>query len=593
MARKSVLRSVSGAISAAAGNLASPAFSEAATLPGSSSAGPMGRNGRTAVVPREQDFILSSLSPGRPQRRLALAVVLALLVGFFITEVGPLSTIQLGRIDAFVPAYGTAMFVNDSITAVLLFAQFSILRSRSLLAIANGYLFTALMLIPWMLTFPGVFTPGGLLGAGLQTTTWIYILWHAGFPMFVIAYALLKDADPAKRLWQGSVGAAILASVATTAAVVCAAVFLCTAGDALLPRISLDRVRFSTLWLDYAGCLALLSVLALIVLWIRRRSVLDLWLMVVMCAYVIEITLIAFPVPARFSFGWYAGRVFGFLSGSLLLFVLLYEITTLYAGVLRAVLAQRREREARLMTGDAVAATIAHEVKQPLSGMITNADAGLNWLDRSMPDLDEAKAAFRQIVADGHRAAAVIGSIRAIFKKDAWNRTSLDVNELIGEALALTRGDLQRHRILVQAEPNAQVPQVRGDRIQLQQVLLNLITNAIDSMAAKDGARVLCVRSEVQGGGSIIVSVADTGTGIGSQELERIFNPLFTTKSGGMGMGLSICRSIIEAHDGRLWVAPNKPEGAVFQFMLAADGATYAGASRREQSDGLLPGSRL
>jgi signal transduction histidine kinase len=124
-------------------------------------------------------------------------------------------------------------------------------------------------------------------------------------------------------------------------------------------------------------------------------------------------------------------------------------------------------------------------------------------------------------------------------------------------------------------------------------VLLNLITNAIDSMAAKDGARVLCVRSEVQGGGSIIVSVADTGTGIGSQELERIFNPLFTTKSGGMGMGLSICRSIIEAHDGRLWVAPNKPEGAVFQFMLAADGATYAGASRREQSDGLLPGSRL
>jgi signal transduction histidine kinase len=545
------------------------------------------------VVPEEQHFILSSLSPRRAQRRLALAVVLALLVAFFITEVGPLSTIQLGRIDAFVPAYATAMFVNDSITAVLLFAQFSILRSRALLAIANGYLFTALMLIPWMLTFPGVFTPGGLLGAGLQSTTWIYILWHAGFPMFVIAYALLKDADPAKRLWRGSAGAAILLSVATTAAVVCAAAFLVTAGDALLPRISLDRVRFSTLWLYYAGCLALLSVLALIVLWIRRRSVLDLWLMVVMCAYVIEITLIAFPVPARFSFGWYAGRVFGFLSGSLLLFVLLYEITTLYAGMLRAVLAQRREREARLMIGDAVAATIAHEVKQPLSGMITNADAGLRWLDRSIPDLDEAKAAFKQIVADGHRAGAVIESIRAIFKRDARNRTSLDINELIGEALALTRDDLQRHRILVRAEPNAHVPQVRGDRIQLQQVLLNLITNAIDSMATKDGARVLCVRSELHDDGGVIVSVADTGTGIGSQELERIFNPLFTTKSGGMGMGLSICRSIIEAHDGRLWVAPNKPEGAVFQFMLLADGAMSAGDSLGEHPEDLPPSSRL
>src|SRR6267378_3513903 len=511
------------------------------------------------VIPGEQHFILSSLSPNRAQKRLALVLVLALLVAFLITD-GALSTIQLGRIDAFIPAYATAMFVNDSITAVLLFAQFSILRSRALLAISSGYLFAALMLIPWMLTFPGVFTPGGLLGAGLQTTTWIYILWHAGFPMFVIAYALLKDADPAKRLWQGSVGAAILASAATTAAVVCAATFLVTAGDALLPRISLDPVRFSTLWLYVAGCLVLLSLLALIVLWIRRRSVLDLWLMVVMCAYVVEICLIAFPVPVRFSVGWYAGRVCGFLSGSLLLFVLLYEITTLYARLLRAVLAQRREREARLMTGDAVSATIAHEVKQPLTGMITNADAGLRWLDRSTPDLDEAKAAFEHIVADGHRAGAVIGSIRAIFKKDAGNRTSLDINDLIGEALALTRGDLQRHRILVQAEPNAQVPQVRGDRIQLQQVLLNLITNAIDSMATKDGARILRFRSEANDAGGVIVSVADNGPGIGPQKLKQIFNPLFTTKSSGMGMGLSISRSIVEAHGGRLWVESNKPE---------------------------------
>jgi signal transduction histidine kinase len=545
-----------------------------------------------AVVPEGQHFILSSLSPSPAQKRLALAVMLALLAAFLITE-GPLSTIQLGRIDAFVPAYATAMFVIDSITAALLFAQFSILRSRALLAIASGYLYTALIIIPWMLTFPGVFTPGGLLGAGLQSTSWLYTLWHAGFAMFVIAYALLRDADPAKRLWRGSAAAAILLSVAMTAAVVCAVAYIVTAGDALVPRINLDPLHFSTLWQYIASCLALLCVLAVILLWIRRRSVLDLWLMVVMCAYVIEICLIAFPIPARFSFGWYAGRFFGLLSSSLLLFVLLYEITILYAQLLRAVLAQRREREARLMTGDAVAATIAHEVKQPLTGMITNADAGLRWLDRSRPDLDEARAAFEQIVADGHRAGGVIESIRAIFKKDARNRTSLDINELIGEALSLTRGDLQRHRILVEAEPNQQLPQVRGDRIQLQQVLLNLITNAIDSMAAKDGARVLRVRSELRDDGSVIVSVADTGTGIGSQEHELIFNPLFTTKLGGMGMGLSICRSIIEAHDGQLWVAPNKPEGAVFQFMLLADSETSAGASRREQPDDLLANSRL
>jgi len=184
-----------------------------------------------------------------------------------------------------------------------------------------------------------------------------------------------------------------------------------------------------------------------------------------------------------------------------------------------------------LLTGDAVAATIAHEVKQPLSGMITNADAGLRWLDRSTPNLDKAKAAFEQIVADGHRAAAVIESIRAIFRNDARNRTSLDVNEMIGEALALLRADLQKHRIVVQAAQNAEVPQVRGDRIQLQQVLLNLITNAIDAMATKDGERLLRTRSEVNDAGGVIVSVADNGPGIGPQQLEQIFNPLFTTKS--------------------------------------------------------------
>src|SRR3979490_403543 len=212
-----------------------------------------------AVVPEEQHFILSSLQPRHANGRIALAVVLVLLVAFFITEVGPLSTIQLGRIDAFIPAYATAMFVNDSITAVLLFAQFSILRSRAPLAIASGYLFTALIIIPWMLTFPGIFTPSGLLGAGLQSTSWLYTLWHAGFAMFVIAYALLRDTDPAKRLWRRSAAPAILSSVALTATVVCAATFIVTAGDALLPRINLDRVHFSTVWLYLAGCLVLFS----------------------------------------------------------------------------------------------------------------------------------------------------------------------------------------------------------------------------------------------------------------------------------------------------------------------------------------------
>ena len=528
-----------------------------------------------AAAPEEQHFVLTNLPPSLAQRRLALAVVLALLVAFVITA-GPLSTIQPGRIGAFVPAYATAIFATDLFTAVLLFAQFSILRSRALLLIASGYLYTALIVIPWMLTFPGVFTPGGLLGAGLQTTTWLYTLWHAGFPMFVIAYALSKDADPSEGPWQGSAVAPILSSVAATAALVCAVTFFVTVGHDLLPRESLDPVRFSTVWIYAAGCLGLLIVVALVVLWMRRRSVLDLWLMVVMCAYLIEIYLITFPVPVRYSIGWYSGRIFGLVSSSLVLFVLLYEITMLYAQLLRAVLAQHREREARLLTGDAVTATVAHEVRQPLSAMITNADAGLRWLDRPVPDLEEAKAALREIAADGRRAGAVMGSIRAIFKRDIANRASIDINELIKEALALLRSDLQRHRIRVDAESNTELPQVVGDRIQLQQVLMNLITNAMESMVNKDEPRLLRVISEVHDKGGVKVSVLDTGRGIGPQDVDRICNPLFTTKSDGMGMGLPICRSIIEAHGGRLWVTPNKPRGAVFQFVVGADRATAA-----------------
>jgi signal transduction histidine kinase len=522
-----------------------------------------------AAGEEEQDFILSNLAPSTTQKRLALGVVLVLLLGFIITA-GPLSSIQLARIEAFVPAYAAAMLVNDSITAVLLFAQFSILRSRALLAISSGYLFTALILVPWMLTFPGVFAPSGLLGAGLQTTAWLYIVWHAGFPSFVIAYATLKDRYPAERLSKGTVGAAILSSVAITASIVCAAAFLLIAGDELLPRLMLDTVNLSGLWPYAAGFASLLSLSAAALLWVRRRSVLDLWLMVVMCAFVIEMCLISFPVPARYSVGWYSGRVFGLVSGGLVLFVLLYEITTLYARLLRAMSAHRRERQARLMTADALSASIAHEIKQPLSAMITNAAAGIRWLDQQPPDLNEAKVAFKEIVLDGKRTGEVIESIRAIFKKDARTRASLNINELIRETLALLIGELRANRISVRVQTDERLPSVNADRVQLQQVLLNLITNAIDSMVAHNGARVLDVTSEVYGSGGVMVSVTDTGAGIEPERLDRIFNPLFTTKSQGMGMGLSICRSIIEAHDGRLWAVANRSRGAVFQFVLPA-----------------------
>jgi signal transduction histidine kinase len=520
-----------------------------------------------AIVPG--DFILFlSLPPSGAQKRLAFALVFGILAIYFIA-VGPLSDIPPYPIAAFVPSYTTAMFVTEALTAILLFAQFSILRGRAILVIASGYLFTAAILIPWILTFPGVFGSTSLIG-GMQSTVWLYVFWHAGFPMFVIGYALLKDADPSKQFWHRSVGAQIALSIAVTTAGVLVVTFICIAGEALLPHVMLDSLHFGPLWPIAGAPVVLLSTTALITLWHRRRSMLDLWLMVVMCLFLID-QLNYYFNSARFTLGWYATRISGVVAGSLVLICLLYEISSLYATLLAAVLARRREREARLMTGDAIAASIAHEVKQPLTAMVTSADAGFRFLDRSTPNLDRAKEAFKLISADGHRAGAVVENIRAHFRGDVRTRTSLDVNELIREALALERTDLQKHRILVQAEPNRRLPEVQGNRIQLQQVLLNLITNAIYAMAANEEPRILCVKSESYEGDSVVVSVADTGIGVSPQDTDRLFNRFFTTKPDGMGMGLSICRAIIEAHNGLLWFSPNTPRGAVFQFTLHAN----------------------
>ena len=529
-----------------------------------------------AVVHEEQHFFPSAVSPGPAQKRLALVVVLGLLVVFVLISAGLLSGIKTKRIDAFLPAYLASMFVCDSMTAILLFVQFSILRLRSTLVIASAYLFTALILAPYILAFPGVFAPSGVIG-GLQTAAWLYVLWHCGFPLFVIAYAASKDRAPTKRLSRRTTLVAIAQSIVLTVALVLSATFVATVDEASLPHIMLDQLRFGPQWPYLVGApIASASVAALTVLWLKRRSMLDLWLMVVMVIYLIEVPLSYYPVPMRFSGGWYAVRVFGFLSSSLVLVVLLYEIQTLYARLLGAVLAQRREREARLMTGDAVAASIAHEMRQPLTAMVTTADAGLRFLDRQTPNLERAKQAFKNIASDGHRAGAVVATIRANFRTDVRERTSFDVNELIQEAVVLVNGEFQKHRILVRAESSAQLPPVTGNRVQLQQVLVNLIMNAIEAMAAKDEPRILSVKCEANEHGRVTVSVADTGTGIRTADVEQIFNPLFTTKADGMGMGLSICRAIIEAHEGQLWVTPNRPHGAVFQFTLHTSHPTSA-----------------
>ena len=229
-------------------------------------------------------------------------------------------------------------------------------------------------------------------------------------------------------------------------------------------------------------------------------------------------------------------------------------------------------RVARLTTMGELAASIAHEINQPLAAVVANASASLRWLSGTVPDLDEARAAISRIARDGTRAGDVIRGLRALAKQSGPDLAKLDINDTIQEVLALTRSERQRHGVVLHTDLSTGDRLVFGDRVQLQQVMLNLIMNGIEAMSAvTDRPRVLAISSESTEAGGVLVAVEDTGTGLDPTTADRIFDPFFTTKPNGMGIGLSICRSIIEAHAGRFWASPRTPHGTAFRFTVPAE----------------------
>ena len=216
-------------------------------------------------------------------------------------------------------------------------------------------------------------------------------------------------------------------------------------------------------------------------------------------------------------------------------------------------------------------ATIAHDVNQPLAAITSNGAAALRWLDRDTPDVGAARAAMQRIIRDADRASAVIKRIRALLEKSPPERSVVDVNDVLGEVLALVRDELRRHHIVVRTELSTGVTTVLGDRVALQQLLLNLIMNAIEAIrAAPEGPRELVVASEATAGepGTVGVTVRDSGIGIAADSIEKVFTPFYTTKPNGMGMGLGICRSIAEAHGGRLWAESGAGVGTTFHCAI-------------------------
>ena len=522
----------------------------------------------------EPVFVLSTLPAGRAQRRLASVVVLLSIIVFAAAV--PFASRPLPRITAFIPAYESALVINDLITAALLFGQFSIGRSRALLTLAGGYLFCALIEIAHALSYPGVFSQSGLLGAGMQSTAWIYMFWHGGFPLAVLGYALLKNRPSA--VMRGAAGAAIGVCAVAVTGLVIALTLLATLGEASLPPIMAGS-HYTSAMIFVVGAVWCLSLVGLAALVARRPyAVLDLWLMAVMCAWLCDVALSAMLNAARYDFGFYAGRIYGLLAASFVLIVLLLETTSLYARLAHSMALERREHEGRLNElhaelvhvsrvselGQMVSA-LAHEVNQPLTAISNYLRAGQR-LARS-GNVAMLQAALDKAAEEAARATAIVRRLRDFIRKRDSVRRPEELGPMLEETAALALVGVERRDIDVEVrvDPRANVALV--DRIQIQQVLLNLIRNAVD--ATGGGARLTLVLATAPlAGGMIEVSVADTGPGLTASVRERLFQPFVTTKRDGMGVGLSICQSIVEAHGGRIWAADNPGGGTVFRFTV-------------------------
>jgi PAS domain S-box-containing protein len=815
---------------------------------------------------------LAYQSPTPRQTRLALLGAAVLLLG--LAALAPYAAKPLPHVNGFIPALDATTFITDLITAGLFFAHFSITRSRALLALTYGYLFSALIVVAHGLSFPGAFSAEGNFGGSSQATVRLYLFWHLGFPAALFAYVWLKDEDRATT--GAHVPAALLAicSVAGVSALVGGLAWLAAAGDGLLPPALIDPAHAGPIMLWLIAFTMLICAAVLCALWLFQRSALDQWLMVVVLASIVELAITALFGGTRFTLGFYFGRVFSLVTSTLVLTALLAETTRLYgrlahanilAGVIKAsqtlsseieppklieqlmtiaienagadrgllilpsdneyliqaearatgnqvevtirqqlitgttcpealvrhvirtqesvilddaastnlfssddylqerrsksvlclpLVKQRhligvlllenaltshaftpariavlellaaqavislentrlytdlREREAKvrrlvdsnivgicifdldggikeaneaflrtvgygqddLMSGrlrwtdltppewrgadqwalaelastgtckpfekeyfrkdasrvrvllacamfdefrhqgvafildlterkeaeaalreaerrnlDAqlqlahanrittmgqLAASIAHEVNQPIGATLVNAGTALRWLRASPPNLDDASKSIDRIIADSKRAIDIVGRIRDLAKKAPVHREALEINDVVLEVIGLARSEMMSHGVLAQTRLTDGLPRIWADRVQLQQVILNLIVNAVEAMSgATDGPRELSINTGSAETEGVLIAVSDSGPGLPHANPDRVFEAFYTTKANGLGMGLSICRSIIEAHGGELRASPNQPRGAVFRISLPA-----------------------
>jgi len=507
------------------------------------------------------DASLATLTPTARQRQFALSVAVVVLAATAI--VIPYGAVQLRAMDGFIPATEAVVVVCDLVIAALLASQAVTIGSRGLLLLASGFLFDALIIVPHALTFPGAFAPAGLFGAGLQTTAWLYIFWHFGLPAAMIGYTFLP------RETHTLTATTVYWSGAFIAGLVAVLTWITVEYGNELPALFADRRGFTPLANIATGFDFSVSVVALLTLLLRReKSVFDLWLTISVVVLVAELAIVTFVIGSRFSLGFYASRFLSFSASITVLLALLAETIQQDVRLARANLALQLERSRKLTSLDAALAAITHEARQPLSSIANNAEAAQLIIGGPMPDLNELREIAGDILDSSLRANEIFNSVRGLFGNFHEQLQQVDMNDVISKMLRGSRQDLDNNGITSRAELETDLPVVLGHKGQLQEVVINLISNAIDAMKSCSTARNLTVRTTKRDRDRICISLSDSGPGIRPEQLGRIFDPFVTTKKNGMGMGLAICRMIVERHGGQISVSSDDDGGARFEIVL-------------------------
>lgn len=519
------------------------------------------------VVSQRFDFSIATTPPAPWQCRSALAVLAAGLIGF--TVLAPLAPLQLARIDGFVTAVLSIVFAVKGATAALLFGQFCKIRSRALLVLAGGYLFSALIAIPHALAFPGAFAPAGLVGAGTQASAWLYFISCTGFFLAVMGYTGLKDEDPAHDVAQDHVAAAVCSTVLVVIGMVGALTFAVVQGASFLPRLLANEIGLAAPAHLIAGITGLVGVLAFAMLWIRRRSVLDLWVMVAVGALTLELALVSFVLPGRFCLADYLGRLLSVVMSAVVLGMLVAETIRSHAAPSRGRGVLEREREGKRMTVEAALASLIHEVRQPLAAIVAKGSAARRLLDQTPSDVARARALLDDVIGASFRANEPLATVSALLGAQDRERRPLDPNALTLDALALARGALRRAGIAARLQLTPDLPPIAGDAHQLQEAVLCLIENAIDAMSVENAkGRLLRIATGRRGTDRIFVAVEDSGSGIDPDRISSIYQPFITSRTRRLGLGLTACRTIVERHDGTLGCSPAADALTRFEITL-------------------------